>query len=154
MQVLERKARDGFQDLPQTDINPNPADLLLDVASSEACQDLATAVADGSFACRNHQEARVTEDAWGTCLDNTGDASFIAPNKKHSNYDNEVERNTSGSPFPPRHVASIWLQLKTLSGRLVLTAVRHPMLLCLQYFGCFFLAVCVGFIFYDLGDDL
>jgi hypothetical protein len=45
-------------------------------------------------------------------------------------------------------------QVQTLSGRLVRTAARHPMLLLLQYSGCFFLAVCVGFIFYDLDADL
>ena len=154
MGALEHNAHDEPHDRAQIKCNLNPADLLLDVASSVVCQHLATAVADGSFAHRNHQEDRITGDAWGTCLDTTGDASIIAPCEKVGDHNYELERHSSTSPFPPRHVASIWLQLKTLSGRLVLTAARHPMLLCLQYLGCLFLVICVGFIFYDLGDDL
>jgi len=56
--------------------------------------------------------------------------------------------------FPARHVANPLLQLLVLSERLIRTAARHPMLVTLQYGGALFLAVCLGFIFQDLENDL
>jgi hypothetical protein len=65
-----------------------------------------------------------------------------------------VPKGPADDFFPPRHVASPLLQLAVLSERLVRTAARHPMLVALQYGGALFLAVCLGFIFQDLDNDL
>jgi hypothetical protein len=194
----------------------NPADLLLDVASSAACQRLAAAVADGSFA--QPAGGGRGSAAWAAaplCLDATssvppsaepggrsrgasqaldddddllgGDEEATGrgsgpgrfelppsgrPSAKRNGFcargvgwaargvaalglGSRPRADGSGEPpFPKRHVASVGLQIAALSSRLVLTSARHPMLLLLQYAGCFFLAVCVGFIFFDLEDDL
>jgi len=201
----------------------------LDVASSAACQRLATAVADGSFSngpladgsFAPGSDGRFASDGGAAAAQIEGclDATSAPPEGGGEDWafgalqDEEGAAGRSGfwplaagtaaeaSPFPKRHVASTWVQVRsvsflesataepepacfckhlrrrrfegssegvrprpsppnpppqvqTLSGRLVRTAARHPMLLLLQYSGCFFLAVCVGFIFYDLDADL
>lgn len=205
----------------------NPADLLLDVASSSVCQQLAEAVHNGTFMTGGADEAEGMGAGGGgyvigtnnrsepvPCLDITSSTFVPAPVEDHdlleeAGNDDDEEEGASGHgsafiglqpyassgnvgsgvyqkcmqwraarrlssssssssfsyqggfrryrkpmPFPPRHRASMLLQIRALSSRLVLTAARHPMLLLLQYAGCLFLAVCVGFIFFDLEADL
>lgn len=237
MAVASMTAAKSLQGAPEASSRLNPADLLLDVASSSVCQQLAEAVRNGTFVhggvgdgggqavagvgsgggadltgsnrvgafprldvtsstfvpaiTSDHDEngtgfgegaASIDDEeasGHGSALvglqpyasSSSGDGGGMyekcmqwsvaaggfassSSSSSSTSYRGGGRRFQKALPFPPRHRASILLQIQALSSRLVLTAARHPMLLLLQYAGCLFLAVCVGFIFFDLEADL
>jgi ABC-type multidrug transport system ATPase subunit/ABC-type multidrug transport system permease subunit len=159
----------------------NPADILLDVASESNAFDLAAAFARGDFSDgrKAHGNGDIVpvlaaaELGHGSpetsmAADEDEEVGRMNPVTIHARESIGVAarlsggRSTNGTEklsndflkTARRRMANPVVQFVVLSTRLVQTAIRNPMLLCLQYFGALFLAVALGAVFRNVEDDL
>ena len=172
---LQRASALGLATLMEGHERLNPADVLLDVASESDALNLAAAVAhgalsdDGQVRPSDNGIAVVGAGAIGAAHDTNevdeeeargagAELIEVLPDAviSLSVVAKEAEDALSSEflKTAKRRMANPVVQFVVLSTRLVQTAVRHPMLLCLQYFGALFLAVALGSVFADVQADL
>ena len=138
---LQKASTLGLATLMEGHERLNPADVLLDVASENSAFKLASAFASGEFSTINSDMAASYENGASPVHRNEG---LLTTDELSDKYLKAAERK----------MANPVLQFIVLSTRLVQTAIRHPMLLCLQYFGALFLALSLGHVFQGVQDDL